>query len=439
MAKSFKKYSKQKMQDLIGDGTYSIKERLRIAIMTQPPKPWPAYDGTTLDRNEYITASEASKCVRQLSFEKHKGMATVAIPDFWETMSDEDFKAHLLNMGNNDKRGIFERGNVMESWIVTMLMAMEQEGEDTLYLGEEQRSFYTNKKKVSGTPDGVYVNHEEKTWRTLEFKTSQNEIIEPRNNHVTQVQMNAGLIDHLNQIGAIDPYVGFAFSEYKLVGVNLAYINTDNWLDIEEFKFQPDNGEAFSQASQKARTLWYKDPVSKTVKMRNPQDLPPEGLESWGGCMFCDNRAACQEIEQSRQNADTVARIQKAAAFVNGERKPPTMPVFSADVSRDKVIGVLLEYDGARAEESAAKKVKEAMKEAVKPWLAEQEDRKAEFTEDGLKFSATLTSSERDGGYDMDQIRAALDARGCSMDLFKKPKATQETFNVKVTKVNKDA
>lgn len=438
MAKNFKKISKSKMQDLIGDGTYSLKERVRISVMTQPAKPWPAYDGTTLDRNAYITASEATKCIRQLSFEKHEGIATVEIPDFWETMSDEDFKAHLLNMGNDDKRGIFERGNYMESWIVERLQSMDQEGEDTLFLGDDQRSFYTNKKKVSGTPDGVYVNHEARTWRALEFKSTQNEIVEPRSNHVTQAQFNGGLIDHLNQQGFLDEFMGFEFSAYRWAGCNLMYVGTDNWLDIQEFKQQPDGGQAFSDAAAKARQLWYKDPVSKTVKMRQPEELPPEGLQSWSGCMFCSKRAACSDIELRKQNDETAARIRAAAAFGTEGRKPPTMPVFSADMARDKIIGVLLEYDSARTEESAAKKVKEAIKESVKPWITEQEGRKAEFTEDGLKFSVTLTSSERDAGYDMDQIRAALDARGCSMDLFKKPKSTTETFNVKVTKVNKD-
>ena len=173
---------------------FSLKNIIRVAVLTQDSKKWPTYDGKSLTRWKYLTASEATRCVRELAFNKTVEAVTVPVPDFWDNMSDDEFQQRLNNMRDDDVRGIFERGNTIEDWIVRRLLEVQGPNEEYLFLGDQQRSFYSDKYRISGTPDGLYLDYDAMEYRTLEFKSSQNPISSAKDAHISQVQINASLI-----------------------------------------------------------------------------------------------------------------------------------------------------------------------------------------------------------------------------------------------------
>lgn len=435
MAKDFSDMTKEEMEDLIGDGSFSLKERVRVSILTKQDKGWPTYDEKTLDRTEYITASEASKCARMLAFEKIAGKLRVAVEDFWDKMPDEEFKAHLLGMGNDDMRGIFERGNAMEDWLVSHLERMEQPGEHFLLLGDDQRSFYTDKRKVSGTPDGLYVNLNEGFYRVLEFKSSQNPITEPRDYHVRQLSVNFGLIEMLAKEGLLDEWMGAPLSQMECKGGNLLYVETDNWLKLTEFKIQNDKGVAYEEACMKARKVFVKD-KSGAIVVRQPDTVEPEGLKTWNGCYFCNHKTACRQIEQGKAHTEASERLSNIIKREAGKvAVVPKMPDFKAGVTKKQLAEMLLQYDEARASEKAHEKVKEAIKKHVKEWINKQEGRTADFVEDGVTFTISLSTSTRAGAYDMKALGAKMEELGVSIVQFQKEPTEVQTLNVKVKPV----
>lgn len=429
--KKYSDMSAEQMADLIGDGTFSLKERMRVSIMTKTDRGWPAYDGTELDRRKFVTASEAESCLRKLAFDKMKPAGTLSNEEYWDSMSDEDFKAHLLDMGNDDKRGIFERGNVMEEWIVSMLMPTEQPGEEFLFMGKYQRSFYTKKLRLSGTPDGVFVNHETKTIRVLEYKTVGTMVSSPRNSHVTQVQMNAGLIEYLLESGELAKYFPGLTSDYKVEGVNLLYVDVSNWLDMREFKLNYDAGEAFAAAFKtKASKLWYvKD---GKMHMRHPNELPAEGIDKWNGCMFCSHKKDCLRLEAEAGQKETAERVKKAFVFEGKEREVPKMPEFKSDMTQENVAKLAAEYEAARQAEKEGKALKERVKKALSPWLEEQTDKTADFTLDGVHVKVALSDVNKKGGLDMTAIALALTKAGLDLETFREEGSTSTSFNVTV-------
>lgn len=438
MAKDVNDMTKEEMADLIGDGEFSLKQIIRVSVMTQAGKSWPTYDGQELDRNEYVTASEATSCARRLAFNKKAGKATVAIEDYWESMTDDEFNFQLLNMPNNDKRGIFERGNTMEDWAVQHLRAMWSPNEVFKCLGDEQLSFYTNKKKVSGTPDGIWLNLETMKYRVLEFKSTQNPITQPKEGHVAQVNVNAGLIKDLATVGLLDDPLGLPIKDMELEGVNILYIHTDNWLDMNEFRLPFDGNVSYEQAAAKARKIWKKE--GGKIVLRDPAEVEPEGLKTWNGCMFCENKSACYAIEQAANDKATASKLANLIAAEEGRapRKLPAMPSFKADAPKDKIAALLLEYDMARAQESEGKKHKEDVAKAVKAWIATQTGRAAEFADDGVVFSAKLTESKRSGGIDKEALEVFLKMHDLELDDYEKPDTTVETLNVTVKRVAQD-
>lgn len=432
--KKFEDMSKEQMEDLLGDGQFSLKQHIRVSILTQEDKSWPTFDGGQLSRRDYITASEASSCARRLAFNKRADADRVPVEDFWGTLSEDEFNARLLDMGNDDKRGIFERGNMMEEWVVQHLIAMEQPDERFFCLGKEQRSFYSNKLKVSGTPDGIRVDLVNMKYRVLEFKSSQNPITSPKEGHVTQVQVNAGLIQYLAKWGLLDDAFSVPFSRLELEGVNILYVHTDNWLDMKEFRLPYDGGLSYEQAIAKARAIWKRDHVAQKVVLRHPEEVAPEGLRTWNGCMFCEHKAECLAIVQRQEGEQTQEKLRKMLETEAGTRKRevPKMPAFRADMPKDKIAELLLEYDTERQREKEAKEHKEAVQKAIKQWIASQENRSAEFSEDGYIFSVKLTESKRSGGIDKEALAVFLKMHDLELDDYEKPATTVETLNVTV-------
>lgn len=408
--------------------TFSLKNILRVAVLTQPPKKWPTYDGKELIRWQYITASEATRCVRELSFNKTMEAAHRPIPNFWESMSDEEFDRRLSEMADDDVRGIFERGNTIEDWIVKNLQAVQGPGEEYLFLGEEQRSFYTDKYRISGTPDGLHLDYNRMEYRTLEFKSSQNPISVAKDAHVSQVQTNSSLIYGLRE--DITKIYDVPLDSMTCAGTNLLYVNSDNFLTMNEFEIPFDDGHVrFMTAAAKAKALFAKAPSGEVLPVP-PENLVPEGLKT-NGCFFCAFKRECAAIEERRGNEEQRARLGNIIARAEGNRKLPEMPKFSADEERRVIVKALIDYADFRAAGKDAEEHMNAMKPALKEWAQRHKNAKVKFEEDGHQFSVSVSTTSR-SGLDKDKLAAFLLAHGATVEDFEKPGAVSETLHVTV-------
>ena len=410
------------------DDNFSLKDALRIHILTQEGKKWPTYDGGNLTRWEFVSASEASSCVRQLSFRKMMERDAVFIPDFWGSISDEDFQARLDSMGDDDKLGIFERGNWMEEWVVKSLLASATPDEEYALLGDGQRSLYTFDKRVSGTPDGLYINHASQTYRVLEFKSSQNQTVMARQAHITQLLVNMGLLDYLVQQGKADEAIDLPLSSYTMLPGKLLYVLTDNYLTMAEFDVEYDGGAEFTLAATKAKALF--TAKGDDVDLRSPDTLMPEGLEN-NGCFFCEFKGACRAIEEKRNDAAHVKKLKEVADRAAG-RSLPKMPEFRA-LSKIEAMSALANYQKFKADEKTAKKNADALKPAIKEWCREEQIiGKHEWAADGDKFTVNYSESTRIGSIDKEKLNAFLNGHGKSDEDFRKPPTETDRLTVKV-------
>lgn len=408
---------------------FSMKNALRVAVLTQPSKKWPTYDGKELTRWQYLSASENTRCIRELSFNKTMEAANTHIPDFWEQMSDEEFTRRLSEMGDNDVRGIFERGNTIEDWIVKNALAVQADNEEYLFLGEDQRSFYTDKYRISGTPDGVLLNYDLMTWRTLEFKSTQNPISAPKAAHVSQVQVNASLIEGLKE--ELTQIYDVPLDGMTCEGSTLLYVNSDNFLTMNEYNFDFDEGHVkFFEAAAKAKALFTQAP-SGEILPTPPELLVAEGLKT-NGCFFCAFKRQCAEIEEQRGNVQQREKLGAIIARAEGNRKLPEMPKFSADEERKVVVKAILDYADFRAAGKDAETHMDALKPALKEWAQRHKNSKVKFEEDGHAISISVSTTNRAGGIDKDKLAAFLLQHGASVSDFEKDGSTSETLHVNV-------
>lgn len=405
--------------------TFSLKEAIRVAVLTEPSKKWPTYDGKMLKRHEFVTASEASKCIRELAFQKHEEKATVAVPDYWDSMTDEEFYAHLNAMRDDDKRGIFARGNMIEAWAVDRLLESAADDEEYLFVGDGQRSFHSAT-RVSGTPDGIYVNHSTQTMRVLEFKSSQNPVAGPRQGHVNQLQVNVGLINHLAEKGLLDEPLDFPFSTYKLEGGNLLYINSDNLLSMDEFPVDYDDAEAYLRASAKAKRLFPKGELAA------PESLPAEGMNSYNGCFFCPFKGRCADIEASNKDKASAAKLRGLIDKQAGKSGLPRMPEFK-HVRKEEAAALLSSFFHAKQEEKLAKQKQKELRPGIETFCKQETSGKAKFQIGEDVFDVSLTESTRKGSVDTEKLEPALQEHGMTVDDFRKPETQTSTLRVKVT------
>lgn len=409
--------------------SFSLKNIIRVAVLTQPGKKWPTYDDKQLTRWQYVSASESSRCIRELSFNKTVEAATKFVPDFWDSMSDEEFQRRLDEMGDNDMRGIFERGNTIEDWIVSRLQDVVGPGEEYMFLGEDQRSFYTDKYRVSGTPDGLHLDYNRMEWRTLEFKSTQNPITQVKAAHVSQVQTNASLLKYLAD--DLTERFDIPLSSMTPAGTNVLYVGTDNYLDMTEFQLPFDDKHvSFKTAAAKAKALFAKgnDGVVYPVP---PETVKAEGIET-NGCYFCAFKRQCADIEAARGNALQRERLSGIIARAEGSRKLPEMPQFSADAERKVVVKAIIDYANYRAAGKDAEAHMDALKPALKEWARRHKDSKVKFEEDGHAISISVSTTNRAGGIDKDKLAAFLLKYGATVADFEKSGTTSETLNVTV-------
>lgn len=413
---------------------FSLKDAIRVAVLTEPGKKWPTYDGKTLNRHQYVTASEATNCARRLAFEKKAGMGAVYVENFWENLSDDEFNKCLDDMKDTDPRGIFARGNLIEEWIVRQLLVTVGPNEEYMLLGDEQRSFYSDKYRTSGTPDGLYLNHATKTWRVLEFKSTQNPVTAPKYAHVTQLRMNMGLIKSLAEEGKLDEPLDFPFSSYTLESGLLLYVDACNYLSIQEFEVEYDEGEAHGRAFEKAKKVFIKK--DGVLHVREPAEVEPEGLNGAGnGCFFCTKKAECQAIEMLKQDEQNVNKLRELSDKAAGRSVVPAMPTFRS-LGQSELVAVLANYARFKAQEKEAKKAADKLKpEIVRYWEEEGLRDKTKFQSGDDVVEWNYTTSVRKGGIDtviLDDFLINAGLENSSED-FRKADSVSTRLTVKVT------
>lgn len=406
--------------------TTFIKDIIRYAVLTDDDNKWPTFDGGTLTRSDFVTASEAANCSRRLSFTKQAERDTVSIPDYWDTLSDEEFQARMDAMGDDDKRGIFARGHHMELWVEDRLRAGLEEHEKLICAGKRQLSFYLEGARVSGTPDGMLLDTEARTIKFIEVKSTDNPMSSPRWGHVNQTQVNMGIVDRLIGNYVLGSIQGRYLNDYTVLGGSILYINPSNYLTMQEFWLPYDNGAAVDAAADKAKRLFAAD-YSITL----PEDLPPEGLNQWGGCTFCEFKSLCRYIEELKGQTDTVGKLR---ALMDGTTPATTrqVPFFSGDAQREDVLRVIADYDKWNKAEKDAEGHKKALKGAIVEWVRKQPGMKAKFEDNGRLFKVSLSQSERVGGFDADALEKFLTDRDEDLKNFRKAPTKTETLLVSV-------
>lgn len=399
---------------------------IKSAVLTAPANSWPTFDGAFLKRNQYVTASEASTCIRSLSFQKQRERDTKEISNFWETVDEDHFQTMLDEMGPSDPRGYFTRGHNVEAWIVDQLMAVAQEDEFFLFLGAEQISFHNAVDKVSGTPDGLYYNKTTQEMWLLEFKSAKTPVSEPRYSHVTQVQVNMGLIQSLREDPKFIALIGGELPE-KFTGAKILYIDPSHYLTLQEFQVAYDDGKLYNRAKQTANALFKGGDLAPAHKLK------PQGLAN-NGCYFCNDKVTCATIEHARKDEANTAKLRALIDTASGAT-PPAAPVFASDAPRAQVMDLLVRYDEFSKDEKRAKAQKDSLKESIKGWLKQQKDTKAKFQDDGSLVNVSLSYPHRKGGLDAAAIEKVLTDMGADIADYTKDGTDIETLRVTVKPV----
>lgn len=255
----------------------TIKAAVSAGVAAQEPNLWPRFDnGESLDRRNYVTASEIGKCARQVFFEKQAMRAGKYSPDEGTTKPAKGY-------------GFFERGHTIEAWFVENLARGLKASVPLMFAGKYQRSFVRGKQ--SGTPDGAFYLGSER-FQTLEVKS-----IDPRKKvstlpqleHVWQCTQNADLLEHsLNRVCA---------------GSLLVYINASDYEDINTFELSFDH--ALADKLEKRAVM--------IMAATSAEQLEPEGVAK-NACGFCKHTAACNDVVRSKITPVARGDIADAAA-----------------------------------------------------------------------------------------------------------------------------
>jgi hypothetical protein len=407
---------------------------IRTAVVTAAPNSWPTYDGKNLKRWQYITASEANKCLRELAFAKTDEMNTKAIPDYWDVMTDEQFNREIKKHGNESKLGIFARGHHVEAWVVKQLELMADPSvEDYDLLGDNQISFYSDKFKVSGTPDGIHFDKVTRELTLLEFKSSASYVSEPRSSHVAQVQVNMGLIMALAKQHGDKEFASMMGWEFMLdangelpvfVGAKVLYTDPGNYMKMQDFFVPYDDGAYFGHVISRSWVLF-----NETGEPIPPSQADAEGLSN-NGCFFCPKKADCRLIESAAKHS---GNAEKLAGMIDGVvPKMPDFPKFKKE-STAEVVAAFDEYADAQDTKKLADAVMAHVRPFLTEWLLAQDGIAAsDFDHESNHYSGSFTTSERIGSVSTEDIDTFLAAQGLAMrtDDFRKPSSKVETLRV---------
>ena len=302
-------------------------------------------NGHEIDPKLFVTASEAYKCIRKLSYEKQLDSA----PPLSEEEVDDIVENSAL-----PQQGYFERGDAIEEWFFNTLneRAKLPNYIEIQYSGEDQATFtYEHEKRIgtetratriAGTPDGVIYNHQDDIHTVVEIKSVSEEYMEPLPRHLLQLSLNVTLYEKFiydnNMKGDNTVFNGL-----------LVYINASNWLNIKEWMISHEKaGKTAAKVYDKAQYL-------------HRRDAPPDGLMT-GECKSCPFVNSClAEVDGFAEQFKEVGRIrsnpfQELSPAEKKEVKERIAPYYIEAVSQSKY------YDD----------IKNRSKSALQAYLAEE-------------------------------------------------------------------
>ena len=403
-------------QERIKVMTDFLKAMVISAVMGEGAKSWPTFAGATLNRAAYLTASEAGKCIRQLSFDK---LEEFALQKRNKEITDDEFSWLVESQTGTSPDGYFQRGHNVEAWVVEQILAVAENHELFMFMGDDQVSFYDTRTRVSGTPDGFLYDKDNGEFWLLEFKSVGSQVYSPRSEHVRQCQVNMGLISHI----ASDKRERYSklllklFAEKgvnlsgkelpKWSGVKLLYVQSSNYFDMKEFSIDYDGGVAFKEAVEKSKKL-FSGKEEQIQQLARPAELPPEGIEQ-KKCVFCAHKNACRNLILQQDGEDLVKFMDKSMGMT-------PLPDFKSNRSRSELLADVDTYATNQIKMQDLKKEQDEMKDGVKNFIfLDYEGKYLGATSHG-KYKVTVNSS--DGRSSLD--KGAMIKDGIDLDKYTK-------------------
>jgi CRISPR/Cas system-associated exonuclease Cas4 (RecB family) len=254
-----------------------IKAAVGAGVAWQKPNLWPRHDtGLSLDRRNFVTASEIARCARQVFFDK-------------KVMREGKYSPEEGTSKPRQGYGYFERGHTIEAWFVDNLTRGLKAAVPLLFAGSNQRSFVRGHQ--SGTPDGAFMLSST-AFKVLEVKSidpRKKVSMLPQEDHVWQCNQNADLLEHnLNRV---------------CEGSLLVYINASDYeqINVFELPFDHDLAQRLEDRAKMIMTATAAD------------QLEPEGVHK-NACAFCPHTAACNEVVRSKITPPSRGSIAEASA-----------------------------------------------------------------------------------------------------------------------------
>lgn len=231
-----------------------LTDAIRSSLANLPATQFTGHDNSPVDRKKVLTASELGGCIRRTWFDKNDGA------------KDNDA---------SNRAGMFERGKVMEDWVVRML---DRAGLHLEFAGSDQVSLVDRTAGVSGTPDGLWVTEDDEAIvieiKSIDPRTNVGNL--PRSQHVQQLQLN---IELFHRITDYEPTRGL-----------LIYVDASDWSKTVEFEAGRDPVVWNNAVDRRA-----------LLQADDPQELRPEGQVT-GECRYCPFKATCGEAQFKTYN-----------------------------------------------------------------------------------------------------------------------------------------
>lgn len=305
-------------------------------------------------RKNYMNASEALGCIRKQWYSKNRP----PVPQDW---------------------GFARRGRGVEAYVETCLQAA---GVDLRLAGEDQEGVYSDKHRISATPDGVEARNYSLIgceFKSIDPRTNRDKL--PKKEHVAQLQIGMALVDLIKEdLGLPD----LPFSHGVIV-----YTDASNWGDHVEHRV-PFDPSILDDMKPRA---------DKILNSKSVGRLPREGKSNGYECRSCPFKDECL--------SDPAA----ADAPYQAGRRGTRLAIAVQD------------YVAAKAEEGEVKSKLAAASERIK---AEMTKKKADKVEvEGRLVSITTTAGRKT----LD--RKAVEAAGIDLSPFEKTGAASTRLTVK--------
>lgn len=335
-------------------------------------------NGEVVDTKLVVTASEATKCVRALNYDRRSEHAKSNDED-----EDDD---------NNISPGYFLRGREMEKWMVRVMKRVFGK-ENVQYAGREQVTFVDYGVGLAGTPDGIisFTLDYEHICAVVEIKTTDSAVMEPKRAHKMQLAVNM-ILARMHGIKVTTGY--------------LYYVNSSNWLQIDLYEVP------MAEAIELYKTAKIR---AENAINRDVNGLPFEGAAT-RECTQCPYRPECLKELGTRKSVSQEQK-EEIAARMHGRMSIARFPEFSDEEDRMNCETSFMEFMQSREIAAQAEKDMELHREEAKRWVANNGG-EADYEDKRARLSYTDRTS-----WDTEAMRKALAGFGVDeeqMEQFKK-------------------